>query len=160
MENKIIIRKAEPRDLTAIVEMARAMADYHHSLDAYYKTSASYKNLEEDLAEEFEDKDSALLIAEEDRKIIGYFRGMIEPAPMYLAPKKIGVVYDLFIKPEYRGKGVGKKIFQAALGWFQDRNVKNIELNVDARNEPGKNFWKQHGFSEYKIRMRLDLKEE
>ncbi len=162
------IRKAESSDIPAIVEMARQMADLHHALDSYYKSSTAYKTLEEDFSEELEDKDSALIVAEDSsanltaggRKIVGYFRGMIEPAPTYLSPKKIGIVHDLFILPEYRKKRTGEKLFTAALQWFKDRNIKNVELNVDARNITGVAFWKKHGFLEYKFRMRLDLQKE
>ncbi len=152
-----MIRKAEARDIPAIVDLARQMADLHHAIDPYYKSSAAYKTLEEDFSEELEDKDSALIVAEEGRKIVGYFRGMIEPAPMYLTPKKIGIVYDLFVLPDSRRKGAGERLFVAAMDWFRDRNVKNIELNVDARNTVGVSFWKKRGFADYKIRMRKDL---
>lgn len=151
------IRKATPNDLPAVVALARQMADYHHQLDPYYKTSAAYKNLEGDFAEELEDKDSLILVAEIDGRVTGYFRGMIEPAPLYVAAKKVGVVNDLFVEPAGRKKGAGGKLFQAALDWFGDRGVKNIELNVDARNTLGIAFWKKHGFFDYKIRMRKDF---
>ena len=157
MPNNLTIRKSEAKDISTISEMARQMADYHRSLDSYYKNSAAYKTLEEDLASELEDKDSGMLVAEEGGKIIGYFRGMIEPAPMYLSPKKIGVVYDLFVLPEFRREKIGDQLFAAALAWFEDRGARNIELSVDARNAAGVAFWKKHGFFEYKIRMRKDL---
>ncbi len=152
------VRKAEGRDLGHVVELARMMAEYHHELDPYYKPGSSYKNLELDLAEELEDKDSAILVAEMAGQIVGYFRGMIEPGPMYIAAKKIGVINDLVVRPDFRRKTVGQQILNAAIAWFGDRGVKNIELNVDARNEPGVKFWRKNGFFDYKIRMRLDIK--
>ena len=153
----MIIRKASHSDLTEIVRMAKAMADYHRATDQYYKPSSSYKTLEDDLAEDLDDKDSLILIAEKNGKAMGYFRGTVEPAPSYTTPKKIRVVYDLFIDEADRKRGAGDKLFAEALAWFKDRGVKNIELNVDARNNIGVTFWKKHGFFEYKIRMRLDL---
>ncbi len=160
MRGHITIRKAENRDLGHVVALAKMMAEYHHELDPYYKSGSSYKNLELDLAEELEDKDSNILVAETEKQIVGYFRGMIEPGPMYIAAKKIGVVNDLVVRPDFRRKTVGQQLFTAAREWFASRNVKNIELNVDSRNEPGVKFWRKNGFFDYKIRMRLDLKEE
>ncbi len=101
MQPKITIRKAESKDLGHVVELARLMAEYHHELDPYYKAGSSYKNLELDLAEELEDKDSNILVAESGPHIVGYFRGMIEPGPMYIAAKKIGVVNDLVVRPDF-----------------------------------------------------------
>ena len=159
MNQNVTVRKAAASDLERVITLARLMADYHHEIDAYYKKSSSYKNLEADLAEELEDKDSAMLVAESGGRVVGFFRGMIEPGPMYIAAKKIGVVNDLFVLSEFRRRHIGDRLFAAAMEWFRSRNVKNIELNVDARNNMGVAFWRKYGFFDYKIRMRLNLPE-
>ena len=153
----MFIRHATKTDLIEIVKMATEMAELHHKLDAYYKPASQYKNLEEDLEKELGDKDGLMLVAEDGRRIVGYFRGSVEKAPDYISAKKIGVIYDLFVKPDYRKGGTGKKLMDAAMDWFNTRKVKNIELSVDARNADAINFWKKSGFSAYKLRLRRDL---
>lgn len=151
------IRKATIEDLPAVVEMALAMASYHHDLDGYYKAPSAYRDLELEFEKELSDKQSLILIAEENGQPAGYFRGSIERAPDYASAKKIGMVYDLFVKKEARRQGIGKQIFAEALAWFQEKGVKNIELNVDVRNEAAVEFWKKNQFLEYKLRMRRYL---
>jgi ribosomal protein S18 acetylase RimI-like enzyme len=154
---KFNIRKANPNDLPAITDLAGKMVDFHRSLDNYYKPLSAYKNLEKELAGELADKNSLFLVIEKDNKIIGYFRGSIEPAPAYASPKKIGVIYDIYVQKEYRKQGVGEALMKEILEWFQSKNIKNIELSVDARNNNAINFWKKFGFFEYKLRLRKDL---
>ena len=151
------IRPAIKSDLSEIAKMATEMADLHHKLDAYYKPAVQYKNLAGDLEKELNDKDGLMLVAEDNGQIVGYFRGSVEKAPDYTSVKKIGIVYDLFVKPQHRNKEIGKKLMEAAMAWFNTKKVKNIELSVDARNADAINFWKKSGFSEYKLRLRRDL---
>ncbi len=153
----MIIRNARKEDLAAIAALAKAMVAYHHRLDGYYRSSADYENLAAELEDELGDKNGLMLVTEEDGKVVGYFRGAIESAPAYTSAKKIGAVYDLVVAPEHRRRKIGEKIFQAALEWFRARKIGYIELSVDARNLAGLAFWKNQGFFEYKIRMRLDM---
>jgi GNAT superfamily N-acetyltransferase len=103
------------------------------------------------------DRNTKIIIAEKNKKIIGYFMGAIEKAPSYVISKEIGVIFDAFIEKEYRNKGVGKKIFKELLKWFKKKKVKHIELTVDARNKIGLSAWKRFGFFDFRLKMRLDL---
>ncbi len=151
------IRIAIKSDLPVIIKMASSMIDYHHSLDAYYKPSEDYKNLEETLTGELDDKDVALLVAEDNDQIVGYIRGVVEAAPEYIKPKKIGVVFDAFVENSAREGGIGKQLFEELKEWFATKKVKHLELSVDARNSAGIAFWKKLGFSDYKLRLRQGL---
>ena len=151
------IRKAGKIDLAGILTFAREMARMHHELDPYYRPPEDYKNLAEDLASELDDPDNLILIAEDDSTPLGYIRVAVEEAPTYAAPKKIGVVYDLFVDAARRGQGIGEKLFEEALAWLKSKNIKHIELSVDARNSGAVATWKKFGFFEYKLRMRRDL---
>lgn len=151
---RMLIRKASQNDLGLILDFARQMSEMHKQLDAYYKLPT---NLEETLSSDLNDENSLTLIAEENGISIGYIRVSIERAPAYITPKKIGVVYDLFVNENHRLKGVGKKLFDEALEWLRNKNIKHIELSVDARNISGIAAWKKFGFLEYKIRMRKDI---
>ena len=106
------IRVATKNDLPAILRMASAMIDYHNSLDNYYKSPEEFKNLEEMMAGDLDDKDVTLLVAEENGKILGYIRGVVEASPEYIKPKKIGVVYDAFVEKSQRESGIGKQLFE------------------------------------------------
>ncbi|MEK7192279.1 MAG: GNAT family N-acetyltransferase [Patescibacteria group bacterium] len=151
------IRITKKQDLAAILEMARAMVDYHHELDPYYKPSSALADLESHAEEWLEDPNMILIVAENSGKIVGYFRCATEEAPFYSKAKKIGTVADVFVAREYRRKGAASQMFEKALEWFKKKKVQNIELNVDFRNTGAIAVWKKMGFFEYKLRMRKDL---
>lgn len=154
----MIIRTAEKKDLPEIAGLAKKMIAYHRQLDSYYKAAEEYTNLESDFEEEMREPGSIFLVAADNGEIAGYFRGAIEKAPDYAAPKKIGVIYDLAVAENYRRRGIGQRLFAEALLRFKNAKIRNIELSVDARNQPAIKFWKSLGFSEHKLRLRQTVK--
>jgi ribosomal protein S18 acetylase RimI-like enzyme len=48
--------------------------------------------------------------------------------------------------PEYRGKGLGKKIMQEIMGRLKNEGIKRLELFVVCDNERAINFYKKLGF--------------
>lgn len=155
----MLIRNATKRDIQSIIELVRQMVDYHQVIDRYYKTYSNYdsRKITSHYISLIEDRNTKIIVAEENKEVIGYFMGTIEKASQYALPKEIGVIFDAFIKKEYRNKGVGKKIFKELLEWFKKKKVKHIELTVDARNKIGLRVWKKFGFFDFRLKMRLDL---
>ncbi|MCB1461110.1 MAG: GNAT family N-acetyltransferase [Nitratireductor sp.] len=56
-----------------------------------------------------------------------------------------GEVYELYLKPEYQGIGLGQKLFLAALGELQRRKLKGAVVWVLADNEPAIRFYGNAG---------------
>ena len=151
------IRNAKKTDFKNILILVEKMVAYHRELDGYYKPFSKYQNLKVEAESWLKDKNTLVLVTEDESGLIGYGRFSVEKAPTYVSAKKIGVVDDIFIEPSYRKHGVAKEIFNQALEWFKKKKVTNVELNVDARNTAGIEFWKKLGFFGYKMRMRIDL---
>lgn len=55
-------------------------------------------------------------------------------------------VTDLYIAPEYRGKGLGKRAFEAVEQLCPTLGVKALELQVERDNLEAQAFYHQHGF--------------
>ena len=154
----IKIKKATSQDINGIIEMIKQICDYECKLDEYYKPFSEYKDLEKEVVKSLKDKNTIVFLAKLDKKIIGYCEGYIEKAPNYaLTPNKIGYINTMIIDDKHRGKGVGKKILNEMLKWFKGKKIKNIELEVSARNDVGIDFWKNNNFFTYRLKMRRDL---
>lgn len=152
----MIIRVAGKKDIPAVLALLEGMVAHHRRLDPYYKPFSSFEGLEEEIGAWLSNKDMLVLVAEEAGVIVGYAQVSVEPAPAYAAVKKIGIIYDVFVPPQHRRKSIARHLVHDAFRWFEKKNVKHIELNVDMRNEEAMAFWAAIGFSPYKIRMRLD----
>jgi ribosomal protein S18 acetylase RimI-like enzyme len=153
----IKIQKATNQDVSGIIEMIKQICDYQCELDKYYRPFLKYKNLEKEVLGSLKDKNTIVLLAKLDKKIIGYCVSGVEKAPSYAAVAQIGYIYTVIIDNKYRGKGIGKKILNELMKWFKIKKIKNIELEVDARNSIGVDFWKNNNFFTYRLKLRRDL---
>src|SRR3989344_6882966 len=153
----IKIKKATSKDIIGIIEMIKQICNYHCNFDKYYKPFAEYNNLGKEVSGSLKDKNTIVLLAKLDKKIIGYCVGGVENAPSYASKTKIGYIYTVIISDEHRRKGLGKKMLDELMEWFEGKKIKNIELDVDARNKLGVDFWKNNNFFTYRLKMRRDL---
>lgn len=62
-----------------------------------------------------------------------------------------GYLADMYVLPEYRRQGIGSKLFDLAQRWFSENGITHVELNVLAKNLPGRSFWKSKGFEDRRL---------
>lgn len=135
-----IIRKAVKSDASKIVNLIQQLAVYEKLSDEAVMTV--------DLIEEnvFEKKYAHVLMAEEDGRTIGFalyffnfstFKG--KPG-LYLE--------DLFVEPEQRGKGYGKKLLLELTKIAAEMNCGRMEWSVLDWNTPSIAFYKSLGAEE------------
>lgn len=156
----ITIRNLEAKDIDQLITLERKMADYHHSLRPNYWKSADDTNwdLRKSHRNEIINKDANLwLVAEVNNQIVGYMSAEIIPASPVKMYDKIGYIKNTYVIPEFRKKGIIKKGLQRISEWFNENNIKIVELNVDVNNKEGIEAWKHLGFEEQSKRMALEL---
>lgn len=148
----------QDKDQPAVARLMKILIDYHHQLDPEdHKTAGEFTELEDYFEEIAKHKDSAFWVAEEGGEVIGYLAARVEDGPTYSVNKKIGVVADVAVDEKHRRQGIAEKLFDAALAWFQKKQLATIELSVYSQNSPALALWKKLGFAEYKIRMRKKI---
>jgi ribosomal protein S18 acetylase RimI-like enzyme len=152
------IRKANKKDIEQIVELNSKLGDYHVKFDSYYKKGKDIEPyFRKYLKKIITKRNSRIIVAEENKKIIGFIFGSINNARFYAKPKRIGSLHTAFVLGEYRNLGAGKAMLDDFIGWLKKKKIKNIELSVDFRNKIGNKAWKRFGFKDFMKRMRLDL---
>lgn len=57
-----------------------------------------------------------------------------------------GVLCDILVNAEARGRGVGSHLFSAAEDWFKSRNLKDVYLESGKNNHNAHNFFMHRGF--------------
>ncbi|MBN1498736.1 MAG: GNAT family N-acetyltransferase [Spirochaetes bacterium] len=67
-------------------------------------------------------------------------------------------VEDFFIKPEFRRKGIGRKMFDLIIKTASDKNCGKIEWKVLSDNYPAIKFYENIGGKENKMWKTYDLK--
>ena len=90
------------------------------------------------------DGDGIVLCGTIDDVVVGYAVGLVEDLS---DGRRLGVISDLFVESEARAVGVGERMMEELLAWFQTRQC----FGVDAMALPGaretKNFFEESGFS-------------
>lgn len=160
LNNKaMLIRKATIKDSESIISLMKELIDLHAGFDSSYKRFSEYskEDLRTYIDETADSKDKIILIAEDGKKILGYFIGEITEAPYYSKEKKIGVVADTVVDPRNRATGILTAMLEEAQKWFAKKKVNFVELSVDARNSDAIAAWRKLGFENYKLRLRKSL---
>lgn len=131
------IRIAKEDDISLILRFIKELADYEKLL---HEVVATEEILKETL---FVKKAAEVVIAEEDNEPIGFalffhnFSTFLGKPGLYLE--------DLYIRPEKRGKGYGKKLLAFLAKLALDRDCGRFEWWCIDWNEPSINFYKSIG---------------
>ena len=129
----ISVRMALPGDEGIILNFIRALAEYEHMSD---QVVATPELLREWI---FEKKKAEVLFALEEGKEVGFalffhnFSTFLGRAGIYLE--------DLFVLPEYRGKGYGKGLLTHLAAMTQERGCGRLEWACLDWNEPSIEFY-------------------
>ena len=128
---------AERKDTGEILEFIRALADYEHMLG---DVVANVETLEYWL---FDEKKAEVIFAVEDGIKVGFalffhnFSTFLGRAGIYLE--------DLFVKPEYRGRGYGKALLTELARIAVKRGCGRLEWWCLDWNEPSIDFYRSMG---------------
>ena len=131
--SQITIRYAQESDIPQILFFIRELASYENMLDDVVAT--------EDLLREwiFEKKRAEVILAEENGEPVGFalffhnFSTFLGRTGIYLE--------DLFVKPEHRGKGVGKALLQRLAQITIERGCGRLEWTCLDWNKPSIDFY-------------------
>lgn len=103
------------------------------------------------LRPEMQNTNALILVALDGERAAGYsYSLIIEPGNLALdTRRKYGFVHDLFIRGEYRRRGIGDKMYAENLKWFHSRDVDRVELHINTKNRAACSFWKKQGFGDF-----------
>jgi len=150
----IKIRKATLDDLDTVVSFCVKLTDIHHAFNDYYKPGKDIENsLRETYTQDLMSEEVLILVAEDRGKIIGYFDTAIKYAEKFKSVDAVAYIYDVFILPEYRRKGLLKQFMDIAIKAYKEQGLNVFELRVDVNNKDAMNAWLKMGFQNWQISM-------
>jgi GNAT superfamily N-acetyltransferase len=93
-------------------------------------------------------KTSALVIASNQDKVIGFGHAQLKLSPDYHGSQRIGFIAHFYVEKDSRLAGTGRKIYEELHKWFLEKNIQSIELQVINANEAAMKFWQKMGFKD------------
>ena len=103
------IRKATIKDFEKLMELKSEFYLWECKVDKRLNPGYVNKGLGSRLAKNLRQKNTVLFIAEDKKDIVGYAGAEIQKNPAYVKFKKKGHLFNLYVRPKYRRKGIGKR---------------------------------------------------
>ena len=136
--NSITVRKAVEGDVPKILTLIKELAEYEKLSNQVLADENKLKNTLFGKT-----KFAEVLIAEYNGKPAGQALFFYNYSTFLAKP---GIyLEDLFVKPEFRGKGIGKKLLKSLINIAKENNCGRVEWAVLDWNEPAINFYKKLG---------------
>jgi len=133
---KITIRQSQKEDMPKVLEYIQELATYEKAPDEMVNTV-------EDLEKNGfgDNKVFDCLVAEVENIVVGfalYYTGYStwKGRTLYLE--------DFLVSEDYRGKGIGKLLFNQVILEAKKRDVKRMDWQIIDWNEPAINFYKKY----------------
>lgn len=101
--------------------------------------------------------DQPTWVAEVDGKPAGFI--VAKPAPPHpvLDTPSTLVVTDAYVSASFRRNGIGSALFDVVSDYAQGAGIDVIEVGTLALDERAIDFWRSHGFGEWRVTMSRQL---
>jgi ribosomal protein S18 acetylase RimI-like enzyme len=154
------VRHATSADLPRVGRLGSLLVEVHHDFDsrrflaARNRTPADYASF---LSSQLNDPDVAVLVADDNGDVIGYTYAGVEGYDYMSLRGPAGVLYDIIVDPEFRGRGIGRLLLGATLAFLKSRGTPRVVLSTAAQNEPAQRLFASVGFRRTMIEMTREL---
>lgn len=138
----IRIRRAEPRDASALCELAERVG---LEPGAWLLTTEMWRSPGEErryVRSVRRHPDAAVFVAEDDGSIVGRLSLARDPHPASRHVADLG----LMVAASHRRRGIGRALLEEAVRWARDVGVRKLELHVFPWNRPALALYESFGF--------------
>ena len=101
------------------------------------------------------DDNSHFLVAAKEKAPVGFINFTVRQTILHRSPS--GLIDELVVAEEYRGKGVGKQLVQAAIEKCRQFGCCEVEVSTEKTNLKARKFYKKCGFEERGTLFEADL---
>lgn len=137
------IRKAELQDLEILYSLVEESRQYYSSAPIFLKRDL-YST--DDISKVI--RNSNVFIAFDGSKAIGLINLSVskENDIINLSVSNSGQIDELgaYIKPEFRGKGLGKELLKSVFDFCNSQGIKSIHVDFETANLFANKFWKKY----------------
>ena len=134
----ITIRKGLIDDVASVVELFDAYR-------VFYQKQSDVIAAQDFLTQRFQNQESEIFVAETANKILV---GFVQLYPLFSSTrmKKLWLLNDLFVRADYRGKGISLQLIDKAKELARATNACGLMLETAKTNIVGNNLYPHAGF--------------
>lgn len=134
---KHVIKKASLEDLDEA-------ADLFNQYRVFYRQESDYEKGKCFLKERLLNNESDIFLAFTDGKAVGFVQ--LYKLFHYIKLQKQWLLSDLFVHPDYRGKGISVSLIDRSKQWCVETNACGLMLETEKTNLVGNNLYPRCGF--------------
>ena len=150
----IHIRSATFTDLPTLLQFEQGVIAAERPFNPTLKTEKIYYY---DLPSMIQSPDTELIVAVRGEETISSGYARIEIGKPHVRYEKYAYLGFMYVRPEYRGKGVVQKIMDYLIDWAKSRGISEIQLEVYEENSPAIRAYEKAGFRKQLVRMRKKI---
>ena len=109
------------------------------------------------ISTQLEDPNKTVIVADDNGDVVGYAYGAVEGYDFLALRGPAGVLHDVIVDPQHRGRGIGRLLIGAALEFFKSRGVPRVVLSTAEQNEAAQRLFASMNFRRTMIEMTRDL---
>lgn len=143
------VRSARPQEIDRVSALWGLITDHHAGLDPLFRMRrgvVAEGELRELLRAIRRDPDAEIFVFDHAGTPVGLCIVRIDSAPPILEETERAEITDVGVRPEWRRRGVARRLVEAAQAWVRERGVARIEIQVAAGNREGQAFWQAMGY--------------
>ena len=133
------IRKATKKDISEVIKLGKKIEELEFSNKFPFHGKS-------ELMEALKDKNSIFLVAENDKKIIGFLYAKI----LFHRAGGWCMLDNLAVKKDERHKGVGTELLKQLYSKLKKRKINYVQVLEEEHHKKTRNFWSSRGFKETK----------
>lgn len=150
----ITTRPATLQDIETLLAFEQGVIEFERDFDSTLQTeNTHYYNIPELITAPH----IQFIVAECQGQIIGCGYARIEVSKPYLQHQKHAYLGFMFVKSDFRGKGVNKIVIEALKNWAVSKQIKELRLDVYFDNPGAIKAYQKVGFKNHMIEMRMGL---
>lgn len=147
------IQVADTDDADAVVEMWLALADGQRKYGSHIPAEPNRTQIRESVLRHI--TGDQLLLARADQ-LCGFVMFTVEQGSFEQDVTR-GIVENLFIRPNFRGDGIGSELLSRAEQRLSDRGVGTIALHVMADNDRAREFYRVRGYDPQRLELEKSI---
>lgn len=139
-------REATERDIPALIQLQKELIAFERQFDIGIRDDALYYPADE-LRGLIHHAHGNVIVIETGDGLVACGLGKIVPGAGWDAYDKKGYIGMVYVSPNQRGRGLGRRVIDALLSWFASQNIKDVHLNVYPDNAAAIALYKSYGFT-------------
>ncbi|MCL2037758.1 GNAT family N-acetyltransferase [Candidatus Saccharibacteria bacterium] len=156
-KSQIIVKEATLDDLKAVQDLSHQLFEHDVPFEPALNMNWSYEESgRKFFVNAISDDDKCCFVAFNDEEIVGYLAGSVKPGQDY----EKGTVAELdntLVLDEYRGLGVGRKLFDEFKIWAKSKKVDRLYVSAYFDNSDAVAFYHAVGFKNYGWSLKMEV---